>query len=62
MECYKPMLMDKAIIFENVVKNSKQKGVVTWENTKDLEDYVQKVQTAANEIMSENKRLRKLHS
>lgn len=56
------MLIDKAITFENVVKNSKQKGVVTWENTKDLEDYVQKVQTAANEIMSENKRLRKLHS
>ncbi|CAD8135851.1 unnamed protein product [Paramecium octaurelia] len=61
IECQKPMLINQAVRFEDTVKNSKKKNSITWENTQELENYVQKVQESANEIMQENKRLRKNH-
>ena len=36
--------------------------MITWDNAMELENYVTKVQEAANEIMQENKKLRKNHS
>lgn len=56
------MLIDQAVRFEDVVKNTKKKGMITWDNAMELENYVTKVQEAANEIMQENKKLRKNHS
>lgn len=34
------MLIDNALRFENVVKNTRNKGIVTWDNSKELELYV----------------------
>jgi hypothetical protein len=34
-----------------VVKSTKKKGMITWDNAMELENYVTKVQEAANEIM-----------
>lgn len=44
---------------------SKSKGdsiQVTWDNPEELEAYVKKLQNAANRLMIENARLKKLHS
>jgi dynein heavy chain 2 len=63
------MLVEQAMHFENVVKNMKiqQKnkkvgGSITWDNAEELENYITKIQDAANAIMNENRRLRKLHN
>ncbi|EGR34149.1 hypothetical protein IMG5_022750, partial [Ichthyophthirius multifiliis] len=60
----KKMLVDKVIRFEEVIKNqsqSKKDLEITWDNTEKLEEYIKRVQEACNEIMNENRRLRKLH-
>ena len=67
------MLIDQAVIFEDSVKNVKkvknvrgqqaqdQLGNITWDNAEELQAYISRVQEAANNIMNENRRLRKLH-
>ena len=41
---------------------AKGEGVqVTWDKPEELEAYIQKVQSAANRLTSENRRLRKCH-
>lgn len=69
VESQKPMLVEQAMNFENVVKNmkiapknKKVGGSITWDNAEELEMYITKIQDAANAIMSENRRLRKLHN
>lgn len=63
------MLVEQAMNFENVVKNmkiapknKKVGGSITWDNAEELENYISKIQDAANAIMNENRRLRKLHN
>ncbi|KAL4440929.1 hypothetical protein ABPG74_009342 [Tetrahymena malaccensis] len=70
-QCLQKMLADKAMKFENIILNPKvgvkkqqggqNQGNITWNNADELEDYIKKVQEAANDIMNENRRLRKLH-
>lgn len=38
-----------------------QQGQIAWNNPDELEEYIKRVQEAANEIMNENRKLRKLH-
>ena len=34
---------------------------VTWDNPEELEDYIKKIQIAADKLTTENRRLRKSH-
>ncbi|CAH1776602.1 unnamed protein product [Owenia fusiformis] len=62
------MMLDSALAFEKLIKNpksgTKAKGdgvQVTWDNPDELENYIQKLQAAADRLTSENRRLRKSH-
>ena len=68
----KPMILEQAMKFEEVVlnyeKNSSKKdqnpnltNTISWENASDLEKYITRVQEASNELISENRKLRKVH-
>ena len=61
-------MLDSALSFERLVKNpktgSKESGgktQVTWDNPPELEAYIDKLQAAADQLTSENRRLRKCH-
>ncbi|KAM9317805.1 cytoplasmic dynein 2 heavy chain 1 [Pholidichthys leucotaenia] len=65
----KPMMLSLALGFENVIKNprsqSKESGSklqITWDNPKDLEVYIGKLQSSAEKLSTENRKLRKWHT
>ncbi|KAI8896032.1 dynein heavy chain and region D6 of dynein motor-domain-containing protein [Globomyces pollinis-pini] len=65
LPCQQAMLLGPAIEFERIVKsptNHKGTGAITWDNPQDLETYVSKLQSAAEDLTSENRKLRKYHS
>ena len=70
VESQSPMLVEYAMNFESLVnnmkisKNKKQasQSFITWDNAEELENYITKIQEAANQIINENKRLRKIHN
>ncbi|XP_076467409.1 LOW QUALITY PROTEIN: cytoplasmic dynein 2 heavy chain 1-like [Babylonia areolata] len=62
------MMLESALAFERLVKNpksgSKSKGdevQVTWDNPEQLEAYIRKLQSAADRLTTENRKLRKSH-
>jgi len=60
------MMLDKAQGFEYIIKNPKGKKsddgkTVTWQDPIEIENYIKQVQTKATELISENRRLRKVH-
>lgn len=60
------MILDKASSFESIIKNPKgKKGddgkSVTWNDPIEIETYINQVQEKATELISENRRLRKVH-
>ncbi|XP_063970614.1 cytoplasmic dynein 2 heavy chain 1 [Lytechinus pictus] len=63
------MMLQSALAFERIIKNprtgSKDSGQgkvqITWENPKELEEYITKLQAAAEKLTTENRRLRKWH-
>ena len=64
----KSMLYDALAAFENVVKNptgrtsrGQRGGAVTWSNPQECQEYVERLQRAADRASSENRRLRKVH-
>lgn len=62
MDSQKPMMLEAALEFENVVKTARvERSSVTWQNPAEVEEYVQKVQFAAANLTNENRRLRKAH-
>ena len=66
IECQKPMMLDKAQDFEYIIRNPKGKKSddgksVTWQDPIEIEKYIKQVQTKATELISENRRLRKVH-
>ena len=63
LECQKRMLLGEALAFEDVVKSTKslQSGKLTWNSSNEVADYIKMVQKAANELMGENRKLRKVH-
>ena len=63
IDSQKRLLLDAAIHFEEEVKSAQnmRNGTVTWQNPVEVEEYIQKVQKAATDLMTENRRLRKAH-
>lgn len=59
----KRMLLGEALAFEEVVKSSKglQNGKLTWNSSNEVAEYIKTVQKAANDLMGENRKLRKVH-
>ncbi|KAM4627347.1 cytoplasmic dynein 2 heavy chain 1 [Polymixia lowei] len=65
----RPMMLSLALAFEQVIKNprsqSKESGgklQITWDNPKELEVYITKLQSAAEKLSTENRKLRKWHT
>lgn len=62
-------MLDAALAFEKLVKTPKPGQAVTdasafqvsWDNPKELESYIQKLQSAAERLTTQNRRLRKSH-
>ena len=68
IQSQKPMVIEQAMRFEDIVKscnggraNTKNANVIQWESGAELEKYIKSVQEAADEIMKENRKLRKAH-
>ncbi|KAK3100036.1 hypothetical protein FSP39_013759 [Pinctada imbricata] len=62
------MMIDTAKSFEKLVKNpksgSKSKGdhvEITWDNPEELDNYIRKLQKAAEKLTTDNRKLRKCH-
>uniref|UniRef100_W5K866 Cytoplasmic dynein 2 heavy chain 1 n=1 Tax=Astyanax mexicanus TaxID=7994 RepID=W5K866_ASTMX len=63
----RPMLLNYALAFEQVIKVLQHhyyrgKMQITWENTKELELYISRLQNAAEKLSAENRKLRKWHT
>ncbi|XP_059389922.1 dynein cytoplasmic 2 heavy chain 1 isoform X3 [Carassius carassius] len=66
----RPMMLGCALAFEQVIKQnpcsqSRDEGgklQITWENPKELEQYISKLQSAAERLSTENRKLRKWHT
>ncbi|XP_034023634.1 cytoplasmic dynein 2 heavy chain 1 [Thalassophryne amazonica] len=65
----RPMMLRLALAFEQVIKNphsqSKESGSkvqITWDNPKELEVYIAKLQSAAEKLSIENRNLCKWHA
>ncbi|XP_069664408.1 cytoplasmic dynein 2 heavy chain 1 isoform X2 [Haliaeetus albicilla] len=62
----KPMMLQSALAFEQIIKHSKSgpggKTQITWDNPRELEAYIQKLQAAAERLSTENRKLRKWHT
>uniref|UniRef100_A0A670Y532 Dynein cytoplasmic 2 heavy chain 1 n=1 Tax=Pseudonaja textilis TaxID=8673 RepID=A0A670Y532_PSETE len=57
----KPMMLQSALAFEQIIKHSKAEGQITWDNPKELDVYIKKLQSAAERLATENRKLRKWH-
>ncbi|XP_013915709.1 PREDICTED: cytoplasmic dynein 2 heavy chain 1 [Thamnophis sirtalis] len=57
----KPMMLQSALAFEQIIKHSKAEGQITWDNPKELDMYIKKLQSAAERLATENRKLRKWH-
>ncbi|KAJ3098912.1 Cytoplasmic dynein 2 heavy chain 1 [Phlyctochytrium planicorne] len=66
LTCQYAMMLQPAKEFERLVKDPKGTGKggkdLSWDTQAEVEDYIQKLQDAANKLTSENRRLRKFHS
>uniref|UniRef100_A0A8D2DB61 Dynein cytoplasmic 2 heavy chain 1 n=1 Tax=Sciurus vulgaris TaxID=55149 RepID=A0A8D2DB61_SCIVU len=66
IQSQRPMMLQSALAFEQIIKNSKAgsggKSQITWDNPKELEGYIQKLQNAAERLATENRKLRKWHT
>ncbi|KAM9321467.1 cytoplasmic dynein 2 heavy chain 1 [Gastrophryne carolinensis] len=61
----RPMMLKSALNFEQIIKNSRasdQRAVITWDNPKELQSYIEKLQSAAEQLSTENRKLRKRHT
>ncbi|KAF3823514.1 hypothetical protein GH733_006982 [Mirounga leonina] len=66
IQSQRPMMLQSALAFEQIIKHSKAgsggKSQITWDNPKELEGYIQKLQNAAQRLATENRKLRKWHT
>ncbi|XP_069495113.1 cytoplasmic dynein 2 heavy chain 1 isoform X2 [Ambystoma mexicanum] len=69
IQSQRPMMLKSALAFEQIIKNSKTNSAesghkiqITWDNPKELESYIQKLQSAAERLATENRKLRKWHT
>ncbi|XP_053561557.1 cytoplasmic dynein 2 heavy chain 1 [Bombina bombina] len=68
IQCQRPMMLKSALTFEQIIKNSRAtshesgtKMQITWDSPKELENYIEKLQSAAEKLATENRKLRKKH-
>lgn len=65
LPCQQSMMLESALHFEKLIKNPKgsksSSGQITWDNPEDLERYSLTLQSAAEKLSTENRKLRKLH-
>lgn len=57
----RPMMIKLALEFERTMNSSELKEGTTWQNTLELERYIARVKAAAEGLMNENRRLRRIH-
>jgi len=57
----RPMMLKLAIEFEGTLKSSELSEGTTWSNTVELERYISRVRAAAEVLMNENRRLKRIH-
>ncbi|KAJ3116477.1 Cytoplasmic dynein 2 heavy chain 1 [Phlyctochytrium bullatum] len=62
LPCQYTMMLEPAKQFEILIKDNKGSGAFRDDSYAEVEDYIQKLQDAANKLTSENRRLRKYHS
>ncbi|XP_071990308.1 cytoplasmic dynein 2 heavy chain 1 isoform X1 [Engystomops pustulosus] len=69
IQSQRPMMLKSALAFEQIIKTSKassgdpgQKTRITWDNPKELQSYIEKLQSAAEQLSTENRKLRKKHT
>uniref|UniRef100_A0A7N9ATV1 Cytoplasmic dynein 2 heavy chain 1 n=1 Tax=Mastacembelus armatus TaxID=205130 RepID=A0A7N9ATV1_9TELE len=60
----RPMMLSLALAFEQVIKSNESCGKlqITWDNPKELEVYIAKLQSVAEKLSTENRKLRKWHT
>uniref|UniRef100_A0A3Q3KJ04 Cytoplasmic dynein 2 heavy chain 1 n=1 Tax=Monopterus albus TaxID=43700 RepID=A0A3Q3KJ04_MONAL len=60
----RPMMLNLALAFEQVIKSKESGGKlqITWDNPKELEAYIAKLQSVAEKLSTENRKLRKWHT
>ncbi|TNN71607.1 Cytoplasmic dynein 2 heavy chain 1 [Liparis tanakae] len=65
----RPMMLSLALAFEQVIKNPRSQSQesggklqITWDNPRELEVYISKLQSAAEKLSTENRKLRKWHT
>ncbi|XP_029026743.1 cytoplasmic dynein 2 heavy chain 1 isoform X2 [Betta splendens] len=65
----RPMMLGLALAFEQVIKNprsqfkeSGSKAPISWDNPKELDVYIAKLQSIAEKLSVENRKLRKWHT
>lgn len=66
IECQKPMMIEKATQFENLIKNPKgqggvDNGMVTWSDPIEIQQYNEKIQAKTTDLIAENRKLSKVH-
>ncbi len=65
LPCQQSMMLESALQFEKLIKNPKgsknSNGQITWDNPEDLERYTANLQSTAEKLSTENRKLRKLH-
>ncbi|CAJ0594203.1 unnamed protein product [Cylicocyclus nassatus] len=64
--CQQALLLDEAIAFERLVipRKNEESDIsrVTWEDPKELENFITKLQGASNKLSTHNRRLRNAHT
>jgi dynein heavy chain 2 len=61
-----PIMLEKINGFESILKNPKGKkmsgdSTLTWNNPAEIEQYIVEVKRRSNELIAENRKLRKVH-
>ncbi|XP_069615312.1 cytoplasmic dynein 2 heavy chain 1 [Ranitomeya imitator] len=69
IQSQRPMMLKSALAFEQIIKSSRtssgepgQKTRITWDNPRELQSYIEKLQSVADKLSTENRKLRKKHS
>uniref|UniRef100_A0A914XX81 Cytoplasmic dynein 2 heavy chain 1 n=1 Tax=Panagrolaimus superbus TaxID=310955 RepID=A0A914XX81_9BILA len=63
LPCQEAMMIDEALAFEKLVIPDKTNSYqVTWDNPEALQGYIEKLQAAAFQLTTHNRRLRKIHA
>ncbi|XP_075054902.1 cytoplasmic dynein 2 heavy chain 1 [Mixophyes fleayi] len=66
IQSQRPMMLKSALAFEQIIKNSREssgeKTFIKWDNPKELQSYIEKLQSASEQLSTENRKFRKKHT